>query len=216
MRGLYAICDVDFLTRGGVAPLAFVEAVLESRPAALQLRAKSLAARPTLDLLRAIQARCARARVPLFANDRPDLALLAGCAGVHLGQTDVAVNDARRVAPSLAIGVSTHSLEQVERALRDAPDYLAFGPVFATQSKADPDPIVGLSALAAAAQRCHAAGVPIVAIGGLNLERAREVAGLAAAGAVISALLPAGGLAQVPAAARALQAAFSLGRDDPQ
>src|SRR5690349_18084633 len=86
VKGLYAILDLDFLHQHGVEPLPFADAVLAGRPAALQVRAKSAGARDALALLRAVQARAAAASVPLFANDRPDLALLAGCAGVHLGQ----------------------------------------------------------------------------------------------------------------------------------
>jgi thiamine-phosphate pyrophosphorylase len=197
VRGLYAIVDVDFLAARSVPPLAFVEALLDVPPCALQLRAKSWGARETLELLRAIQLRCARRGVPLFCNDRPDLALLAGCAGVHLGQSDLAIADARRCAPGLAIGISTHRLEQLDAALRDRPSYVALGPIFPTGSKTDAEPVVGLATLAEAAERCRAAGVPLVAIGGLNLERAERVGELAAAGAMISALFPAGGLADV-------------------
>jgi thiamine-phosphate pyrophosphorylase len=191
-----------------VEPLAFAEAVLAAKPAALQLRAKSLGARATLELLRALQARCAALGVPLFANDRPDLALLAGCAGVHVGQDDASVEDARRVAPGLVVGVSTHSMDQVDRALAEGPGYLAFGPIFATHSKPDAEPVVGLSALAEVSRRCRAARVPLVAIGGLSLERAPEVAELADAGAVISALLPAGGLRDVERTAALLHHAL--------
>ena len=208
VRGLYAICDIDFLRARGVEPLAFVEAVLAAGPAALQLRAKSLGARATLELMRALQARCTPLGVPFFANDRPDLAFLAGCAGVHLGQADPSVEDARRVAPGLAVGVSTHSIDQVERALAEAPAYLAFGPIFATSSKPDAEPVVGLSALAEVSRRCRAARVPLVAIGGLSLERAPEVAEIADAGAVISGLLPAGGLRDAGRAAALLHRAL--------
>jgi thiamine-phosphate pyrophosphorylase len=74
---------------------------------------------------------------------------------------------------------------------------VALGPIFATNSKPDAEPVVGLAVLAEASQRCRAAGVPLVAIGGLNLERAALIGELADAGASISALLPAGGLSDV-------------------
>jgi len=212
VKGLYAILDVDFLVQRGVEPLPFADALLAAHPAALQVRAKSAGARDTLALLRAVQARAAAAGVPLFANDRPDLALLAGCAGVHLGQADVSLADARRLGPELALGVSTHGLEQLEEVLAEAsavrPAYVAFGPVFHTSSKRDPEPVVGLPALAEAARRCQAARVPLLAIGGLSLARAPEVAALADLGALISALLPEEGLAGVTRSAAALHAAF--------
>jgi thiamine-phosphate pyrophosphorylase len=209
VRGLYAIADTDFLARRGVAPLAFVEALLSARPAALQLRAKSLGGRDTLALLRAIQARSGPLSVPVFCNDRPDLAILAGCWGVHLGQADLQVSDVRRLAPELRVGLSTHRLEELDAALAAGPAYIAFGPVFATTSKSDAEPVVGLSALAEAGRRCRARGVPLVAIGGLTLERAQLVAPCADAAAFISALLPEAGLAEVGAVASRLQRVLS-------
>ena len=215
MKGLYAIVDVDFLLQRGVEPLPFAEAVLAARPAAVQVRAKSAGARDALALLRVVQARAAVLGVPVFANDRPDLALLAGCAGVHLGQDDLGLGDARRLGPALALGVSTHDLGQLDAALAaplaERPAYVAFGPVFHTSSKRDPEPIVGLPALAEASRRCRAAGVPLLAIGGLSLARAADVADLAELGAVISALLPEEGLPGVTRAARALHAALGGG-----
>jgi thiamine-phosphate pyrophosphorylase len=208
VRGLYAIVDLDFLGQHAVDPLAFADAVLEARPAALQLRAKSAGARDTLALLRALQARAHARGVPLFANDRPDLALLAGCRGVHLGQSDLALADARRLAPELALGVSTHGLEQLDRALVERPAYVALGPIFRTSSKRDPEPVVGLELLAEASRRCRMAGVPLLAIGGLSFDNAASVAPWAALGAVISGLLPASGLAGVSAMAAALHAAL--------
>lgn len=207
MKGLYAIVDLDFLNERALPPLGFADAVLAARPAALQLRAKSAGARQALELLRALQARAAPLGVPLFANDRPDLALLAGC-GVHLGQADLTLADARRLAPGMAVGISTHSLAQLDRALAARPSYVAMGPVFHTSSKPDADPVVGLDHLAEASRRCRAAGIPLAAIGGVSLERAPAVARLAELGAVISALLPADGLSGVTRAAAELHAAL--------
>ena len=208
VRGLYAIVDLDFLNQRGVEPLAFADAVLAAHPAALQLRAKSAGARDTLALLRALRARTSARGVPLFANDRPDLAVLAGCSGVHLGQADLSLADARSVAPELALGVSTHGLEQLDRALAERPAYVACGPVFRTSSKRDPDPVVGLEQLSEASRRCRKAGIPLLAIGGLGLDNAASVAAWAELGAVISALLPATGLGQVRSTAAALHAAL--------
>jgi thiamine-phosphate pyrophosphorylase len=125
--------------------------------------------------------------VPLFANDRPDLAMLAGCEGVHVGQDDLPVHIVRRLAPMLRIGVSTHSLSEVERALVDQPDYVAFGPVFETRSKNEPERVVGIDTLCAAVARCP---MPVVAIGGIDLERANDIARATHLGAAIAALLP--------------------------
>jgi thiamine-phosphate pyrophosphorylase len=190
MRGLYAIADVGLLDARRLEPVAFAEAVLSAGPTVFQLRAKNAPARETLALLRALAPMCHRAGVPLVANDRPDLALLAGCDLVHVGQTDMPIDRVRRIAPGLGVGVSTHTMEQLDEALAARPDYVAFGPVFDTSTKLQPDPVVGVAALREAHARALAAGVPLVAIGGITRERARELAGIVDAVAVISGLMP--------------------------
>ena len=215
MRGLYPIVDVDSLRELGApseAVTAFARRVLltQSPPALLQLRAKHSGARETLELLRALRPLCSDFGVRLIANDRPDLAVLSQCDGVHVGQDDLPVSLVRRLAPGLLVGVSTHNLEQLAAALTDEPDYVAFGPVFATASKERPDPSVGLQLLAQAHSAARRAGIPLVAIGGINLERAREVADHAELAAVIGALLPnRTSLEGVSEAAEALQTALS-------
>jgi thiamine-phosphate pyrophosphorylase len=190
MRGLYAIADAKTLAARGVDAVAFVRAVALARPAAIQLRAKELPAREMLALLRALGPICRQARVLLVANDRVDVAALAGCDCVHIGQEDVPFEIVHRLTPSLQVGVSTHNPEQLARALAYRPAYVAYGPVYATSSKAAPDPVVGIDGLRAAHLAARAAGIPLVAIGGVTLERAREVARCADAGAVIAGLLP--------------------------
>src|SRR5580700_516266 len=144
MRGLYAIVDATALEAHGIEVIAFAEAVLSAPLAALQLRAKDVSARQALALLRELAPMCHRAGVPLVANDRPDLAVLAGCDMVHVGQEDMPIDRVRRIAPGLRVGVSTHTPEQLGAALAVRPDYVAFGPVFATSTKKDPAPIVGV------------------------------------------------------------------------
>jgi thiamine-phosphate pyrophosphorylase len=189
MRGLYAIVDVEALSPFGLEPLPFARAILGTRPAALQLRAKEVSARESLALLRALAPMCRVAGVPLVANDRADLAALAGCDLVHLGQDDVPVALARRIAPGLGVGISTHTPAQLTRALELRPAYVAYGPVYPTSSKRNPGPLVGVSGLRDAAREAAAAGIPLVAIGGIDLEHAVEVGSLADAGAVIRGLL---------------------------
>ena len=190
MRGLYAIVDLDALEQRGLPFRGFASRVLAAHPACLQVRAKRVSPRATLEVLRAAREECSSRGVPLYANDRPDLAVLAGCDGVHVGQDDLEIDDVRRFAPDLRVGVSTHDQRQVERALEKRPDYIAFGPVFMTRSKDQPDPVVGIERLRAMSELCGAAGCPLVAIGGVTLERARRVASAADAAAVIGALLP--------------------------
>jgi thiamine-phosphate pyrophosphorylase len=192
MRGLYAIADVEALEQRGLDPVRFAASVLAARPAALQLRDKKGGARRTLALLREIAPLAAEAGVPFFANDRPDLAKLARCPGVHVGQDDLPVALCRSVAPGLLVGLSTHDDAQLQAALEEAPDYVAIGPVFPTASKDRPSPVVGLAALGALAARVHRArpGMAVVAIGGVSAATAAEVGRLADAAAVIGALLP--------------------------
>jgi len=209
MRGLYPIIDLDCVSARGHELLDFARCVLAARPALVQLRAKHASARDTVALLRALRPLCCQAQVPLFANDRPDLALYAGCDGVHVGQEDLSVGDVRRATPSLLVGVSTHNRRQLQGALATKPDYVAFGPVFATRSKERPDPVVGLGALAEAARLARAAGCPLVAIGGIDQGRAPAIAAVGAVGAVIGALLPTDGtLETVAECARALHRAL--------
>jgi thiamine-phosphate pyrophosphorylase len=207
LRGLYPIIDLDALDRSGHAPIAVAERVLNAAPPLLQLRAKHASSRRTLALLRELSPLCRRRGTLLFANDRPDLAVLSGADGVHLGQDDLPIEAARRIAPGLRIGVSTHDLRQLEDALSHTPDYVAFGPVFGTTSKEHPDPIVGLDALSAAARRAGKLGIPVVAIGGIDLTRAPAIAAHGAIGAVIGALLDTS-LPAIEARAQALHEAL--------
>jgi thiamine-phosphate pyrophosphorylase len=138
-------------------------------------------------------------------NDRLDVALAAGADGVHLGQDDLPLAAARLLAPpNFIIGVSTHDEAQARAALDGAADYVAFGPCFPTSSKRNPDPVVGLERLA---RVCAMAGaVPVVAIGGIGLDTAADVARAgAAAAAIIRAVNAAPDIA---AAARAVTVAF--------
>jgi thiamine-phosphate pyrophosphorylase len=197
MRGLYAIVDLDALERrGNLDPIRFAEAVVAARPCALQLRAKNATPEQTLAHLRAFEPICTAARVPLVANDRFDLALVARANMVHLGQEDASPSLVRSVAPKLSIGISTHTPEQLNRALEWHPTYIAFGPVWSTRSKAAPDAIVGVSGVKQASRllRHHARASgfapPLVAIGGITLDRVAEIAAYVDAVAVISDLVP--------------------------
>jgi thiamine-phosphate pyrophosphorylase len=212
VRGLYAIIDTGTLAARQLDPVAFGEAVLLARPAALQLRAKDLPPRETLALLRALAPLCHRNGVPLVANDRPDLAVMAGCDLVHVGQTDMPIERVRRIAPGMGVGVSTHTVEQLDAALAARPEYVAFGPVFETATKDNPDPVVGLAGLRAASARASAAGVPLVAIGGITYARTRELVELVEAVAIVSDLLPPSSTdvwRDVTARARAIQELFA-------
>ncbi len=192
MKGLYAIIDLGTLDAIQADPVLFGQAVLAAKPAALQLRAKDASARRVLSLLRALLPLCRAAGVPLIVNDRPEYAALAGCEFVHIGQTDMSTVRARTIAPSVGVGVSTHDTTQLARAIGDGPSYIAFGPVYATSSKADSEAVVGIDGLRVAYERTRAAGVPLVAIGGIYADRIEEVAPFSDAIAMIAALVPPG------------------------
>ena len=124
-------------------------------------------------------------------NDRADIAALVGAGGVHVGQEDIAVEAARRICgPDCWVGGSTHNLEQFRAAAVTSADYIAVGPIFATATKEHPDPVVGVEFIR---QVRPLTQKPIVAIGGITAERAREVY---AAGATSIAV--AADLASVP------------------
>lgn len=209
-RGLYALVDTISLTRAGIDAIAFTRAVLAGRPALVQLRAKDRESGDHLALLRKLVSLCRAAGVPLFANDRADLALLAGCDGVHVGQDDMPIDEVRKIAPGLLVGVSTHTAEQFANAITSRPDYVAFGPVFETSSKEHADPVVGLDRLRDLVKTTE---MPVVAIGGITLERAPEIASIGAIGAVIGALVPDNkSLDEVTARVVAMRDALGQGR----
>jgi thiamine-phosphate pyrophosphorylase len=126
--------------------------------------------------------------VRLIMNDRADLAIAAGFDGVHLGQDDLSVEGARLFCKlPMVVGVSTHNLEQLQKAEKTSADYIALGPIFQTNSKANPDPVVGLDGLRAARK---ATNKPLVAIGGITRLNCKQVMDAGADSvAVISDLL---------------------------
>ncbi len=162
------------------------EAALAGGAGAIQLREKQLADVELLDRARRIRELCERHQALLIVNDRPDIALAAGAHGVHLGQDDFTVSEARRIlGDEHIIGVSTHTIEQAKAALADMPDYVAVGPMFASHTKPQ-DHIAGPQTLAAVRRLTS---LPLVAIGGITLETAAQCApadALAVCSAVIS------------------------------
>src|SRR5581483_2673568 len=121
---------------------------------------------------------------PLIVNDHVDLALAVGAAGVHLGQHDLPLVDARRVAPHLAVGVSTNTVEEARRAQAEGADYVAVGAIFATGSKVATRP----ASLERLREVRAAVRVPVVAIGGIN---AANIGAVVAAGADAAAVISA-------------------------
>ncbi len=139
----------------------------------LQYRNKSASARELLETSRELVSSLESSRTALIVNDRPDVAALAGAKGVHVGQDDLDAEQARAVVgKEMWVGTSTHNLEQFRRAVATSADYIAVGPIFATTSKANPDPVVGVELIREVRALTDK---PIVAIGGITLERAKAV-----------------------------------------
>jgi thiamine-phosphate pyrophosphorylase len=172
---LYAIVDVSCFA----APLRTTAAIVDyakdlaaGGATFIQYRNKVGSTREMLRHAREIR-RALGDGVTLIMNDRADICLAAGYEGVHVGQDDLSPEGARTViGPERILGVSTHNLEQLQEADAGPADYIAFGPVFATSSKRNPDAIVGLEGIreARAATR-----KPLVAIGGITRANARSV-----------------------------------------
>ncbi len=197
-RGIYAIVD------GSAArpPLELVAAFVRGGAAVVQLRLKDAGAGELLRLARESRKLCA-GKALLIVNDRPDLARLAEADGVHLGQDDLPLSAARAIlGPNALIGISTHSEDEIDAA--DGADYVGFGPIFATQSKAGAPlpPPHGIEGLRRAVRRSK---LPVVAIGGITAANARDVH-VAHGAAAIASLCNA---ADPEAATRALVEAFS-------
>jgi thiamine-phosphate pyrophosphorylase len=189
---LHAILDVDVAARIGWAPLDLARAYLDGGARLLQLRAKHLASGPFLTLCDGLVQAATPYDASIIVNDRADLAALAKAAGVHVGQEDLAPAEARRLlGPSAVVGFSTHTVAQIEAAVREPISYLAVGPVFGTKTKDTGYSAIGLQLVSTAVRL--AGDLPVVAIGGITLDTAPAVweAG-AAAVAVISDLLSSG------------------------
>jgi thiamine-phosphate pyrophosphorylase len=166
-----------------------VEAFIEGGARFIQVRDKTASSLDLFDSVKQCLKITKRNNVKMIVNDRVDIALILKSDGVHLGQDDLPPTEARRLLGDEAIiGFSTHNLDQVRDALDLPIDYLAFGPIYATGSKADHDPVVGLEMLKRA--RGAVKDFPLVAIGGIDLANLNSILNAGAdSAAMISALL---------------------------
>lgn len=167
---LYAIITGDF---GGSSALRWADRLAGAGVEIIQYRAKDLSSRDLYDSSCELAQLTRSKPFRLVINDRADIAALVGAGGVHVGQQDVGVEDARRVCgKDCWVGVSTHTLEQVRQAAATSADYIAVGPIFPTSTKEDHEPAVGVDFVRRARGLTRK---PLVAIGGITVECAEEV-----------------------------------------
>ena len=190
LPSLYAIIDTGVCRARGLDPVSLAGACLAGGARVLQLRDKGGSSGAFLSLAGAIVQRARAADALVIVNDRADIAQLSGAGGVHVGQDDLTVADVRSLLGAHAIvGVSTHDEQQIDGALESDATYVAVGPIFGTATKDTGYSARGLDLIRYAANR----GKPIVAIGGIALDRVESVLEAGAAGlAVISDLLTTG------------------------
>jgi len=188
VRGLYAIADVGTLSAAGISLRAYAEELRAAGVTLVQYRDKDADDEVALYRAEEIGEVFEGSGATLIVNDRIDVMLLAGWDGVHVGQDDMAADDARVVAgDGRVIGVSTHTMQQVWEAEQGVADYVAIGPVFATKTKADAADVVGLEGVRRAREMTTK---PLVAIGGITRRNAAAVRDAGAdAVAIISGLV---------------------------
>jgi thiamine-phosphate pyrophosphorylase len=167
-----------------------VEAAVSGGVTCVQLREKDCSTREFMVEARALKKLLGPLSIPLIINDRLDIALASGANGVHLGQADMTIEDARRISPdSLVIGISAESLEDAVRAEWQGADYIGISPVFSTPTKTDTAPPLGLDGVKLLSA---AVSIPTVGIGGINKTNAASVIRAGADGiAVVSAIVSA-------------------------
>lgn len=177
---IYLVTDDGCLQ--GRALIDCVREALEGGVTLVQYRAKTASSAEMYDEALQLKALCDNFNVPLIINDRLDIAMAVGAAGVHLGQDDLPCAAARRIlGEDYIIGVSAHNPAEAKAALQSGADYLGCGAVFGTATKADVKKL-GTEGLAAI---CKAKGLPVVGIGGVTADNYREVRAAGADGAAI-------------------------------
>ncbi|WP_444345374.1 thiamine phosphate synthase [Phascolarctobacterium succinatutens] len=177
---IYLVTDDGCLQ--GRALIDCVREALEGGVTLVQYRAKTASSAEMYDEALQLKALCDSFKVPLIINDRLDIAMAVGAAGVHLGQDDLPCAAARKIlGEGYIIGVSAHNPAEAKAALQSGADYLGCGAVFGTATKADVQKL-GTDGLAAI---CKAKGLPVVGIGGVTADNYREVRAAGADGAAI-------------------------------
>ncbi|OGP13116.1 MAG: thiamine-phosphate diphosphorylase [Deltaproteobacteria bacterium GWA2_54_12] len=185
LTSLYLITDRKAAGPRGL--LSTVEAAFKGGVTLVQLREKDLPAKELLSLAIELKTLAARYKARLLINDRVDIALLSGADGVHLTSTSYSPKEARGLlGENRLIGVSTHGIEEALAAEADGADFVTFGPVFHTTSKAGMGDPLGIGSLKEAAQKLS---IPVFGLGGIGMSNVKEVAATGASVALISAIM---------------------------
>ena len=197
---LYGIIDLGYVASARITSVA--EALIDGGVDLLQLRAKDYSPSDIERVARDLHRITSGRNVPLIVNDHPGIARAIGAEGVHVGQDDLSLAEAREIAGrGCVVGKSTHSLDQAIRAFYEGADYIGFGPIFSTPTKPDYTP-VGLDKIAAVHD---AVRIPIFCIGGIKLDNLAEVIEAGARRVVIvSGFLQAENISAAARAAKAL------------
>jgi|SRR5215471_1687058 len=182
---LYVILDAALLS---IPETDCARQLVDAGVRLVQYRDKAASSRELFESAKRLSAELLPRGVTFIVNDRPDVAALSGASGVHVGQEDLGVEEARAVVGTgKMVGISTHNRGQFEQAAATSADYIAVGPIFSTSTKLNPDPVVGTEFIRNVRALTEK---PIVAIGGITLERATDVVGAGADSvAVISDIL---------------------------
>ena len=161
----------DFMRVGKSRFLGALEEALQSGVRAIQLREKNMPPKDLLALALEVNSMTQRYNAKLLVNDRADIAIMAGADGVHLTEASVKVSDVKNKFPNLIVGVSTHSIEEARLADRQSADFITFSPIYETPSKSNYGPPQGLAPLRQVTQSVH---LPVLALGGITLNRVPE------------------------------------------
>jgi thiamine-phosphate pyrophosphorylase len=203
---LYFVADAEFAAGRELVPT--IEKAVAGGVTVVQLRGKALPFRDFLDLSLRTAAALRRSGVPLLVNDRVDIALACGAAGVHLGQEDMPLARARKIlGPGKIVGLSVNTLEEALEAETMGADYVGLGPAYATSTKLTELPILGPEGIGTIKTKLR---IPVVAIGGIGPANAEEIVAAGADGiAVVSAIL---GADDAERAARELREAIDAAK----
>ena len=177
----------DTSTQSRFTHYQLAEMAIKGGADTIQIRQKSGTTRQLIEVVQELQSLCTRYGVPLIVNDRADIALAVGAAGVHFGQDDLPIAIGRRIFPrNTIIGASARTEDQLKQAVVDGADYIGFGPIYRTYSKLNAESPKGLKALRTVSEIVNC---PVIAIGGINADTVYETIRAGAHGvAVISAV----------------------------